>query len=253
MGFFSSIVRFVKNVVSAVLSAIARFMNSVFGSPIVAALVLFLVTWWFAGPLAFQMLWANPVAYIATAEGYFFTMMLGNLITTLATAISPQLGKAIGFAVGLVSFVMMGMNIQSLYTNGTWNGAAVFSKLCSSVGVETAKASLETMFSLVSGYTITALATSLAAGVNSDGSFKSSYAQAYINGFFAPAELVAEGVDSAVSAATSSIGNILLLVGGAYLAYRWNAGSNQRRADEIASKRDELELRRLNVELKGTA
>lgn len=43
MGFFSSIVKFVKNVIKSVLGAIAKFFNSIFGSPIIAALAMFVV------------------------------------------------------------------------------------------------------------------------------------------------------------------------------------------------------------------
>lgn len=221
MGFFSSVVRFVKKVVSAVLGAIAGFMNSVFGSPIVAALVLFVVSWWFAGPAAFTMLWANPVVYITSSlQGFVFTMMLGNLITTLATAISPKLGKIMGYAVGMISLFMTGMDVYSFMTSGVWNGAATFSALLAKVGVTTEALVLETMFKLASGYAFVSLATSLAAGTNSDGSFKSPYARGYVDGFFAPVEAVAGALDTGLSSAGSSLGKLLLWIGAGFLGYK---------------------------------
>lgn len=250
MGFFSSIVRFVKNVFSAVLGVIARFMNSIFGSPIIAALVLFLVTWWICGPMAFSMMWENPLVYaLSSTKGYFFTMMFANLVTQVVSAVCPQLGKALGFVVGIVSLCLGGMNIYDFITNGTWNGGVTFFTLTADLGMEMAPEIALKAFSWMSTFSIVTLGTSLAAGTDENGQFNSEFARGYVDGVFAPVEFVAEVVDGGISAATDSLFNVLLWCGLGYVGYKYLSSAGERRDARIAEKRAMLEERQLDERL----
>lgn len=232
MGLFSGIVKWVKKVIKSVLTAIAKLFNGIFGSPLIAALAMFIVGFMVMGPAAFAAFASNPLLYLS--QCLTLTMMVGTSmvlggIVGAISAICPDLGKVLGFAFGIISFMMTGFMILDFFNPAFAAQLASYTiSGLSTVGLNA---------SMVLGYMQTANAVGMAAlvaglmaGTNSDGSFKSTYVDGYVDGTFFIPEKVAEVADDIVETATSSIWSLFGLAGAGFLAYKFfTAGSNTTR------------------------
>lgn len=219
MGFFSSIVNFVKNVVKSVLGAIARFMNSVFGSPVIAALAMLVLAICMMGVSTFMMYMNNPVLLLSNTAGFLLLSLMANVLIQVVSLVCPELGKALGYAFGLFSIFMLGLNLYTLVENGTWTGATLLANLTSGlIDVPTAK--LADLFIWLNVAGTLAMVTGLAEGVDASGNPKSAYTAAYIDGFFAPAESVAGVADDALGALTSTVTGWLMIAAGCFVTYK---------------------------------
>lgn len=231
MGFFSSIVNFVKSVVKAVFGFVARFMNSVFGSPVVAALAMLVLAICFIGPLAFMEYVTTPSLLLAPGKGWLLASLIANAVIQVVTLICPQIGRALGYAFGILSFVIGGLDLYSLISGGGWSGMSILSTLASGTsGLEVGGYTLlaTDMFAIFAIATVTswlALVTAAAEGTDEQGNPKSPYAAAFIDGFFAVPEVVAEGVDTAISATLKPASKFLLLLGAGLLGYAYLSSS----------------------------
>lgn len=205
MGFLSSIIDFVKGVVKSILNSIAKFMNAVFGSPIVAALAMFVIGFCLVGPASFSEFLSNPLLYISPIAAPIMFALTANVIITIVTAICPDLGKALGYVIGIISFVMTGFSLYALATKGSFAGAAVFATAFSTYLPALTIMELESIFLMVTVLSWTTLITSLASGVDDEGNFISPYAQGYVDGYFAVPEVVAEVADSALESVFSNL------------------------------------------------
>lgn len=227
MGFFSSIVNFVKNVVKAVFGFVAKFMNSVFGSPVIAALAMLVLAICFIGPAAFMSFVSNPALLLVPGEGWILASLISNVLIQVLTLVCPSVGRAIGYAFGILSFIIGGMNIYSLYQTGGWSGLSMLSTWTSGMGgLEIGGYTLlaTDMYAIFSIATLTswlALVTAAADGTDSQGNPKSAYARAFVDGFFAVPEVVAGGADSATSALFGTASTAILWIGAGLLGYAY--------------------------------
>lgn len=231
MGFFSSIVNFVKSVVKAVFGFVAKFMNSVFGSPVVAALAMLVLAICFIGPAAFMSFVSNPALLLVPGEGWILASLISNVLIQVLTLVCPSVGRAIGYAFGILSFIIGGMNIYSLYQTGGWSGLSMLSTWTSGMGgLEIGGYTLlaTDMYAIFAIATITswlALITAAAEGTDAQGNPKSAYARAFVDGFFAVPEVVADGADAATGALFGKASNTLLLIGAGLLGYAYLSSS----------------------------
>lgn len=219
MGFFSSIVRFVKNIVKSILGAIAKFMNSVFGSPIIAALAMLLIAVICFCP-TFMLFVNNPLLILAPGSSWMMASLIVNALVQVVTLICPSLGRALGYAFGIFSFITAGFNIYALVTEGTWSGLTVLSSLASGL-IDVSESVCMQYLLYATALSWTLLMTSLADGVDENGNPKGEFAKAFVDGFFVIPEVVADVADTAVDSITSSIwGWALAAVGVYYVATR---------------------------------
>lgn len=238
MGLFSGIVSWVKKVIKSVLTAIAKLFNGIFGSPLIAALAMFVVGFMVMGPAAFAAFAGNPLLYLS--QCLTLTMMVGTSmvlggIVGAISAVCPDLGKVLGFAFGIISFLMTGFMVLEFFNPAFAAQLASYTVSgLSTVGLNA---------SMVLGYMQTANAVGMAAlvaglmaGTNSDGSFKSSFVDGYVDGTFFIPEKVAEVADEVVETATSSIWGFVGMAAAVFLGYKFvTAGSSSTRvvlADE---------------------
>lgn len=228
MGFFSKIVKFIKDVIKDIVSAIAKLFNGIFGSPIVAALAMFVIGFMIMGPLAFQAMVANPVAFLSqtmTLTMFVATSMVVGGALSLISAICPPLGKVLGFVFGLLSFINMGLQIanffypqlaqnlmvQQLLGLGTYQGTAIAN-----------------WFSIANAIGTATFLASLAEGVDENGDPQSAFVRGWVDGLLAVPEVVGDVADGVVDAATDAIGGLLPYVAagfGLYLLFRQKPAS----------------------------
>lgn len=219
MGFFSSIVKFVKNVVKAVLGAIAKFMNSVFGSPVIAALAMLVLAICPMGVPTFMMYMSNPILLLATNTGFLLLSLIANVLIQVVSLVCPELGKALGYAFGLFSLFICGLNLYTLVENGTWTGTTLLANFCSGI-IDMPVAKMADMFLWINVTGTLAMVTGLAEGVDSQGNPKSAFTAAYVDGFFAPLEVVADAADGALDTLTSSLFGWVAIAAGCFVGYK---------------------------------
>lgn len=215
MGFFSSIVRFVKNVVKSILGTIAKWMNSLFGSPVVAALAMLIIGICCMGVGAFMVFVNNPLLLLAPGTAWFMASLIVNALVQIVSLVCPSLGRALGYAFGLFSFFTAGFNMYTLITEKTWTGLTLMSTMfCGAASMTSTD--LLAIFTYVTSLSYVLLVASLAAGVDENGNPIDPYAQAFVDGFFAVPEVVADVADDVVSTALDSVWGWALLAVGAY-------------------------------------
>lgn len=219
MGFFSSIVKFVKNIVRTVLGAIAKFMNSVFGSPVIAALAMLVLAVCLIGPMAFAEFLANPVLLLTPGTGWLLASLIANVLIQVVTLVCPSLGRALGYAFGLLSFFIGGLNLYTMYSNGTWTGMSLLATWTSGI-VDLTATDMYAIFAIASLTSWTALMAGLAEGVDAQGNPKNAFVQGYVDGFFAVPGVAGDIADAAVSSATDSFVGLLALAGACYVGYK---------------------------------
>lgn len=230
MGFFSSIISFVKKVISSVLTAIAKLFNGVFGSPIVAALAMFVVGFMVMGPAAFAAFASNPLLYLSqclTLTMFVGTnLVLGGIIGAIS-ALCPDLGKVLGFAFGLISFFMGGFTILELFRPDL--AAQLASYAFSSLTIAGVDAAVMLGYlQTANAIGTAALLAGLMAGTNADGSFKSPIVDGYVDGVIFVPEIVADVADTVVEAATTSLSTLIGFGVLAWVGYKaFTAGPNR--------------------------
>lgn len=216
MGFFSDIVDFVKGAISGIMSAIASLVNGAFGSPLVFALCIFVVSFMIMTPLMFEMMMSSPMLFLT--EHVILSGMIAGALVTVVSAVCPDLGRVLGFAFGVISFIQLGFSMYALYTglgqSGVTLAATYFGTFFEEASREALVAQMATWFTFIGVTSVVALIGGLSDGVNADGSFKSSYVSGYINGLFAIPTIIAAAADSA----TGGLWGYLALGALAYLA-----------------------------------
>lgn len=225
MGIFSSIVSFVKNVVKAIVNAIASIINGIFGSPLVAALAMFVIAFILTGPGAFALLLENPILFLAQYP--ILAAATCNLITAVATAIDPQFGRVVGYVMGIVSFVLIGMNTYTFLTEGTFTGAQLATCFLGSA-LNVSSQTLLATFTFLTAFSWMSFVTNLAAGENSP------YVTGFVDGLFAVPEAAASVADAAVDGvlgAASGALSWLLIAAGVYVGYKVLSGDGRQRVD----------------------
>lgn len=217
MGFFSSIFDAIKSIFKKVLSAIAKIFGKVFGSPIVAALAIFVIAWMIVGPAAFSLaeFMSSPILYL-TASPYLFAATV-NLLFEVLYLVCPDFRMTMAKIFGALSFVMFALGAWQFLTGGSLfvQSTFLYSHL-GSFGLTIAE--FEYWFAFISMLNTAQFVSGLACGPDSD------YVAAWVDGFMAvpvvAGEIADEGVEAVVSGVSSSIGSLLLTVGACYLGFK---------------------------------
>lgn len=232
MGFFSSIINFLKDVVKSVLGAIARIFHGVFGSTTVAALAMFVIGFMLMGPASFATLISNPVLFLSqclTLTCFIGTAMVLGGTLAMISAFCPKLGQALGFIFGLIGFFYTTLTLLTNF----WPAFAQSAIYTSLMGADFFGVGMTTWieyFTLANAVGTAALIASLAEGVDEAGNLRSPYAQAYVDGVFAIPVVVAEVADAAVSAVADAISDSFWLFAaigvGAYFLLKSRPGAS---------------------------
>lgn len=221
MGFFSKAIGFIKKLIKSILGAIAKLFNDIFGSPLVAALAMFVVGFMLMGPMAFQTLLTNPVAFLSQCMSLTLfvatSLVIGGALAAIS-AVCPGLGKALGFVFGLLSFIMIGLQVLTMFYPNIANVLLVQQVL----GVGAYEFSmLAEYISLAGGVGTVMTLAALAEGVDANGDPKSAYLGGLIDGFLTIPEVVADAADSVVSSASSSLASLAAWAIGGYFAWQY--------------------------------
>jgi len=209
MGFFSSIVNFIKDVIHSIVSFISDVVGSVFGNsplaPVLVALSILAIAVWIAGPaLIADLLTTTPwdlLEFFPTLCAY-----AANAIVAIVTLVMPEFGRALGFITGIASFIL------ALPTIATWSGLThsftaenLFLTLFGLTSLTSAQAL--SLFDAFGTFTTLAFVTAATGGPDNP------FIQGYIDGFFALPVVVAAAVDSSLSSAGSVMWLALGLAG----------------------------------------
>lgn len=213
MGFFSSIVDFVKSVVSSIVTAIANLFKGVFGSSKLASLALaaFVLACVILQPQLLAALLESPWMFLI--EHPIYAAMLSSAITTAASAYCPALGRMLGYVFGVISFIATGINVYNWYTGGE-----LFAKnyAAAAIGMylDVDMVVLISVFEFATVYSMTNFALALADGPDSP------YLKGFLDGFFVIPEKIADAADGAIESATSSLLSLLMWCGLGYVGYK---------------------------------
>lgn len=232
MGFFSSIFDAIKSIFKKVLSAIAKIFGRVFGSPLVAALAIFVVAWMITGPAAFSLteFMSSPILFL-TASPYLFAATVNLLFEVLYLA-CPDFRMTMAKIFGALSFVMLALGAWQFLTGGSLFVQSTFLyQHLGSFGLTIAE--FEYWFAFISMLNTAQFISGLSCGPDSD------YVSAWVDGFMAVpvavGDIVDEGVDTLISGVSDSIGSLLLTLGACYLGFKMLTDKKQ----EVLLKREE--------------
>lgn len=204
MGFFSKIFDAVKNVFKRVLGAIAKFFSKVFGSPLIAALAMFIVSWMCAGFPIWAMFMNNPVLFLLEYPALCAAAL--NVVMQVVASVVPSFRPVVAKIMGCVSFILLAVGVVSyLQTDQLFNSATYLSNTFGIAGESAFY--FESYFTFVSMLTTYDFVSGMAAGVDSD------YINAWIDGFMAVPGAVADVADAAVEGVTDSVSSFLVWVG----------------------------------------
>lgn len=241
MGFFSSIWNAIRSVFVSVIKAIAKVFNSVFGSPLVAALAMFVVAFMTAG-VGLTALLANPALLLTS--GSFLAAATVNVILQLITLVAPDFGQFLGKVFGVVSFILMAMGIYVWVTDAAVNTGTWLYSTVGSFGLSSA-AELQNWVVFISMVSAANTVSGMSAGPDSN------YVKAWTNGFLAIPDKGVEIVDDVASgvlkAASSSLIGLAALAVGGYFAFKYVTRTDSEKAQ---SNREAIELIRTSRELK---
>lgn len=218
MGFFSSIFKAISDIFKSVMQTISKFFSKVFGSPLVAALAVFVVAWMCAGFPAWQVFLESPWLFLTSSP--FLAAAAMNVVFEIIAAISPDFRQFLGKLFGFISFLLLAINIGAFLTTGQLFNAAAWTTSILGLASESA-AVFAWCFEFISMLTVANFVSGMSAGVDS------GYAEAWVDGFMTVPVVIGEVIDSAVNAAFRSTSNLLLL-GLAGLGLYWAFGGGER-------------------------
>lgn len=223
MGFFSSIWKAIKSIIRSVLNSVAKLFNKVFGSPVVAALAMFIVAWCIFGPAEalWQNLWRNPWLYLTQSPILMAAAV--NVVITILSELIPSFAEWMAKIMGFVSFVLLALGAWQFLTTGKLFIDTIW--LASKIG--SFGLSMETFnvfFQVLVWYNTISFATGLSYGPDSQ------FIKGWIDGFSAVPDVVVEVVDSTVDGVLSAVADlfidILPYLGLGLLAYKLIGADN---------------------------
>lgn len=224
MGFFSSVFDAIKSIFKKVLSAIAKVFGRVFGSPIVAALAIFVVAWMITGPAAFSLaeFMSSPVLFL-TASPYLFAATV-NLLFEVLYLVCPDFRMTMAKIFGALSFILLALGVWQFVTGGSLFVQSTFLyQHLGSFGLTIAE--FEYWFAFVSMLNTGQFVSGLSCGPDSD------YVSAWVDGFMAvpvaAGNVVDEGVDVLIDGVSSSVGSLLITLGACYLGFKMLTDTRQ--------------------------
>lgn len=217
MGFFSSIFKAIKSIFSRVLTAISKLFSKVFGSPIVAALAIFVVTWMIVGPAAttFAEFLANPVLYLTASP--FLASAAVNLILETIYLIVPEFRTVMAKVFGVMSFVFVALGAwQFLQTGQVFLSAQFLAQHIGTFGLTVAEYTY--WFAFVSSLNYMQFTSGMSADPDAE------YIKAWLDGFMAIPEVAGDAADSViggvVEVASSSLASFLALAAIGYFSWK---------------------------------
>lgn len=217
MGFFSSIFKAIKSIFSRVLTAISKLFSRVFGSPIVAALAIFVITWMIVGPAGTLLtdFLANPVLYLIASP--FLASAAVNLILEVIYLIAPEFRTVMAKVFGVMSFVFIALGAwQFLQTGQVFLSAQFLAQHIGTFGLTVAEYTY--WFAFVSALNYMQFASGLSAGPDDE------YIEAWLDGFMAIPDVAGDAADSiidgVVEVASSSLASFLGLAVIGYFGWK---------------------------------
>lgn len=218
MGFFSPIFKAISNIFKSVMQSISKLFSEVFGSPLIAALAVFVVAWMCAGFPAWQVFLESPWMFLTSSP--FLAAAAMNVVFEIIAAISPDFRQFLGKLFGFISFLLLAINIGAFLATGQLFNGAVW--MTSTLGLAGESAAVFTWcFEFISMLTTANFVSGMSAGVGS------GYAEAWVQGFMTVPVVIGEIADSVTDAVLAPASNLLLL-GVAGLGLYWALNSDKK-------------------------
>lgn len=219
MGFFSSIFKAVSDIFRSVMQSISKLFSKVFGSPLIAALAVFVVAWMCAGFPAWQVFLESPWMFLTSSP--FLAAAAMNVVFEIIAAISPDFRQFLGKLFGFISFLLLAINIGAFLATGQlFNGAVWMTSILGLAGESVAV--FAWCFEFVSMLTMANFVSGMSAGVSS------GYAEAWVESFMTVPVVIGEVVDGVTDTIVDSASNLLAL-GLAGLGLYWALSSGEKK------------------------
>lgn len=211
MGFFSSLFDFIKDFISTVIAAVASIFGGGPTGVLIATLAVLVISFVLIQPAAWATLMNSPWLFLT--QHSILAGLVVNAMIQVVSILIPDLGRALGYVIGIVSFLMTGLTVLEYFDLYLVAPEVLLDRILpASLGLTVAEVdALYMAFTTLSlSLTVTALVTT----------GDVPYAQGLIDGFFAIPEGVAGVVDTVIDVAFASVSSALssILIIGA-LAY----------------------------------
>lgn len=209
MGLFSDLVSFVESIVSAVVTSVTNVFGGGTTGILIATLAVLVVEVILIGPAAFTTQLATPWVFLQAHV--LLCSIIASVFIQVISLISPTVGYDLGYVAGLLTFVMIGLDIAALYNPAIWSASQAFAFLFpASVGLTATQISL--LYAFVSDTLGMSIVLGIAAG-------NTSFIAGVISGFFAIPSFTAKALDTVVSAALAATSSLWYVLGAGLLLY----------------------------------
>lgn len=215
MGFFSSLFNSIKSFFKRIILKISEFLSDVFGSPLVASMAIFVISWVILGPTGGMLqsvltgsasLVGAQVAVAFVMKYAFYSMIANAILAVLPESFTRALGKAAGFMfIVTVALAAMGVYHPEWLGLSLDTSQPIWAQFIDSYTAITEKLFGAGVFGAAASNIITSvMTTSFALSLTNP-----EFASGFVDGMLIPLEVVADVADETVSLASDTLASLL--------------------------------------------